>query len=234
MEINAKLRLRARKTVLHCLTGRIQTRGRRSSGFEDPIQGSSCAVRSNGSVREPGAGPVSQNSLLERGVTARRCRVSERARPACDLASAERATGKVHEPLICGGFFKPSDGLEPSTPPYHRATRREPRVSREAAGTQDAGIARRRVTAGRRGCPRWCSLSVPFDLGGASGCLRGENARAGQSSSSPAFGRLPSSGRSDDQASPASCASRAIWTRLLSSSFSSTRETCAFTVATLM
>ena len=34
--------------------------------------------------------------------------------------------------------------------------------------------------------------------------------------------------------SPASWASRAIWTRLLSSSFSSTRETCAFTVATLM
>src|SRR5262245_37532863 len=33
---------------------------------------------------------------------------------------------------------------------------------------------------------------------------------------------------------PASWASRAIWTRLLSSSFSSTRETCAFTVATLM
>ncbi len=34
--------------------------------------------------------------------------------------------------------------------------------------------------------------------------------------------------------SPASWASRAICTRLLSSSFSSTRETCAFTVATLM
>src|SRR6266536_5993003 len=36
------------------------------------------------------------------------------------------------------------------------------------------------------------------------------------------------------QASPASWASRAIWTRLLSSSFSSIRETCALTVATLM
>jgi hypothetical protein len=35
-------------------------------------------------------------------------------------------------------------------------------------------------------------------------------------------------------ASPASWASSAIWTRLLSSSFSSTRETCALTVATLM
>jgi hypothetical protein len=36
------------------------------------------------------------------------------------------------------------------------------------------------------------------------------------------------------QASPASWASRAIWTRLLNSSFSNIRETCALTVATLM
>ena len=36
------------------------------------------------------------------------------------------------------------------------------------------------------------------------------------------------------QASPASCASSAICTRLLSSSLVSSRETCALTVATLM
>ena len=36
------------------------------------------------------------------------------------------------------------------------------------------------------------------------------------------------------QATPASCASSAIWTRLPSSSLASSRETCALTVATLM
>src|ERR1700747_61335 len=44
---------------------------------------------------------------------------------------------------------------------------------------------------------------------------------------------MPGAVRSGVYASRASCARRAIWTRLLKWSFSSRRETCALTVATL-
>ena len=32
---------------------------------------------------------------------------------------AGSATGRVKRPLVCSGLFKPSDGLEPSTPSLH-------------------------------------------------------------------------------------------------------------------
>jgi hypothetical protein len=37
-------------------------------------------------------------------------------RPRCDLVSPWSATSRENKPLICSGFCKPSDGLEPSTP----------------------------------------------------------------------------------------------------------------------
>jgi hypothetical protein len=58
-----------------------------------------------------GAGP----SSLERGSYSER-RTARSVRPWCDLVSPEPATRSVNKPLICSGFFKPSDGLEPSTP----------------------------------------------------------------------------------------------------------------------
>ena len=41
---------------------------------------------------------------------------STSVRPACDLVSPNKSTNVPKKPLICSGFLKPSDGLEPSTP----------------------------------------------------------------------------------------------------------------------
>ena len=59
--------------------------------------------------------------------------------------------------------IKPSDGLEPSTPPYHSAPQREARASAGHAdheGAANQKIRSARVPASGRPCPRWCSLSV--------------------------------------------------------------------------
>ena len=47
------------------------------------------------------------------------------------------------EALVCGAFAEPSDGLEPSTPSYHRAMRREARAS---AGLSDHESPARRLS----------------------------------------------------------------------------------------
>src|SRR5262249_49855620 len=42
-----------------------------------------------------------------------RCPDQTPVRPWCDLASPARATSTTQKTLICSGFVKPSDGLEP-------------------------------------------------------------------------------------------------------------------------
>src|SRR5438874_12310776 len=58
----------------------------------------------------------------------------------------------------------------------------------EAAGTkaaQEEGIARKRMTARGRSCPRWCSLSVPGGPAGARGLGRQDGRSAYASTVSP-------------------------------------------------
>jgi hypothetical protein len=65
-------------------------------------------------------------------------------------------------------MFKPSDGLEPSTPLLTIEQRGGTRgQGRQAAGTkaaQEERVGGRPVAGGGRACPQWCSLSVSLAL----------------------------------------------------------------------
>jgi hypothetical protein len=95
-------------------------------------------------------------SLLKRGSPAKRCCKLSRAtsvRP----ASPTRTTNRRKKPRICGGFAKPSDGLEPSTPSLPCAPKPLPLV---ATG---CGLA---CLSDFRGCPvcHWLPPVAPAGL----------------------------------------------------------------------
>jgi hypothetical protein len=62
---------------------------------------------------------------------------------------------------FAGISCKPSDGLEPSTPPYHRATRREARAQAGSRGHESRGRRRNRRKASDRAWPRLPGLVFP-------------------------------------------------------------------------
>jgi hypothetical protein len=64
---------------------------------------------------------------------------------------------------ICWPFVKPSNGLEPLTPPYHRATSREARAVPGSRGHESRARRRNLLRASDPAwtrVPGWCSLSV--------------------------------------------------------------------------
>src|SRR5439155_23368421 len=85
-----------------------------------------------------------------------------------DPAPTEFYTLSLHDALpilnekgpTCGAFAKPSDGLEPSTPPYHggfgasRACTRD--HSRHTLSCKSRRSKDRRCVARRRACRFWC------------------------------------------------------------------------------
>jgi hypothetical protein len=91
-------------------------------------------------------------------------------------------------------FFKPSDGLEPSTPPYHRATTEEPRAEPGSRGHESRARRRNRSKTPSRGwtrLPRWCSLRISLRTGTPPASRRSASAkRFGRRRGAPRVGEL--------------------------------------------
>ena len=82
----------------------------------------------------------------------------------CPVVTASWTASNVKS-LFAGRCWKPSVGLEPTTPslPSSNEPGSEGKPGKpRARNPHKEGIGRRRVTRRGRACPRWCSLSVPF------------------------------------------------------------------------